>query len=220
MEHTKLKNSKIVVLSDFDGTITTKNVLNSLYGEFAAPSYKETLERWNRGEISTMEEIETVFSTISASRAEMESFIDTFELDPGFPSLLKYCLETGIEFVIVSDGLIWYIEYILRQYDIEEVDVYACEIQFEEGGYRFSYPWFDPSTPLRSVSKSTIVRDYQSWGYKVIFIGDGVSDFEAVQVANIVYARDVLLDYTNDHGIQAQEFSNMGDIIGGLKKLV
>jgi 2-hydroxy-3-keto-5-methylthiopentenyl-1-phosphate phosphatase len=214
-----LKNSKIAVLSDFDGTITTINVLNSLYGKFAAPSYKETLERWNRGEISTMEEIETVFATISASCTEMESFLDTVELDPGFLSLLKYCLETGIKFVIVSDGLVWYIEYILRHQEIQEVSVYACEIHFEGGGYHFSYPWFDPSTPLRSVSKSTIVRDYQSWGYKVVFIGDGVSDYEAAQVADIVYARDVLLEYTKDHGIQALEFSNMGDIIGDLKKL-
>ncbi len=115
--------------------------------------------------------------------------------------------------------MVWYIEYILRHYDIEEVEVYACEIHFDQDGYSFSYPWFDPSTPLRSVSKSTIVRDYQSWGYKVVFIGDGVSDFEAVQVADIVYARDVLLDYTKVHGIQARKFSDMGDIIGGLKKL-
>ena len=215
-----MKNSKIAVLSDFDGTITTFNVLNSLYGKFAAPSYRETLERWNRGEISTMEEIETVFSTISASRAEMESFLDTVELDPGFPSLLKYCRETGFKFVIVSDGLRWYIEYIMRHHGIQEVAVYACEIHFERGCYSFSYPWFDPSTPMRSVSKSTIVRDYQSWGYKVVFIGDGVSDFDAVQVADIVYARDVLLDDTKDHGIKAREFSDMGDIIGGLKKLV
>jgi 2,3-diketo-5-methylthio-1-phosphopentane phosphatase len=214
-----LRNSKIAVLSDFDGTITTNNVLNSLYEKFAAPSYRETLERWNRGEISTMEEIETVFDTVSASRAEMESFLDMVELDPGFPSLFIYCREAGSKFVIVSDGLRWYIEYIMRHHGIQEVAVYACEIHFERGGYRFSYPWFDPSTPLRSVSKSTIVRDYQSWGYKVVFIGDGVSDFEAAQVADIVYARDVLLDYTKDHEIQALEFSNMGDIIGDLKKL-
>ena len=215
-----MKNSKIAVLSDFDGTITTNNVLNSLYEKFAAPSYRETLERWNRGEISTMEEIETVFATVSASRAEMESFMDTVELDPGFPSLLIYCIETGIKFAIVSDGLIWYIEYIMRHHGIQEVAVYACEIHFERGGYRFSYPWFDPSTPMRSVSKSTIVRDYQSKGYKVVFVGDGVSDFEAAQVADIVYARDVLLAYTKGKGIQAKEFSNMGDIIGDLKKLV
>jgi 2,3-diketo-5-methylthio-1-phosphopentane phosphatase len=194
-------------------------VLNSLYEKFAAPSYRETLERWNRGEISTMEEIETVFVTVSASRAEMESFLNTFELDLGFPNLLIYCQEAGIKFVIVSDGLRWYIDYIMRHHGIQEVAVFACEIHFERGGYRFSYPWFDPSTPMRSVSKSTIVRDYQSKGYKVVFVGDGVSDFEAAQVADIVYARDVLLDYTKENGIQAREFLYMGDIIGDLKKL-
>ncbi|MFC2053545.1 MtnX-like HAD-IB family phosphatase [Chloroflexota bacterium] len=214
-----MKNSKIAVLSDFDGTITTCNVLNSLYDKFATPSYRVTLERWNRGEISTMEEIETVFATVSASRAEMESFLDTVELDPGFPALLSYCRAMGIEFVVVSDGLRWYIDYIMRHHEIAEVAVYACDIHFERGNYRFSYPWFDSSTPMRSVSKSTIVCDYQSRGHKVVFIGDGVSDFEAVQVADIVYARDVLLEYTNGHDIQAQEFSNMGDLIGDLKIL-
>ena len=149
----------------------------------------------------------------------MESFLDTVELDPGFPSLLVYCREAGIAFVIVSDGLRWYIEYIMRHHGIQEVEVYACEIHFEGGGYRFSYPWFHPSTPMRSVSKSTIVRDYQSKGYKVVFIGDGASDFEAAQVADIVYARDVLLDYTKGHGIQARDFLYMGDIIGDLEKL-
>ena len=51
-----------IILSDFDGTITTINVLDSLYEEFGGPSYRFYMERWIRGEISTMEEIEQIFT--------------------------------------------------------------------------------------------------------------------------------------------------------------
>jgi 2-hydroxy-3-keto-5-methylthiopentenyl-1-phosphate phosphatase len=60
----RTKVMRIAVLSDFDGTLTSYNGLDILYREFGAPSYKQVVERWDRGEISTMEEISTCFSTM------------------------------------------------------------------------------------------------------------------------------------------------------------
>jgi 2-hydroxy-3-keto-5-methylthiopentenyl-1-phosphate phosphatase len=47
----------------------------------------------------------------------------------------------------------------------------------------------------------------------VVFIGDGLSDLEAVHVADQVYARDELLEYCREEGIPATGFTDMEDLI-------
>lgn len=200
------------LLTDFDGTVTTINVLDSLYEQFGGPSYRIHMERWNRGEISTMEEIEKVFSTVKASRQGMEAFLRTVNIDPGFKTLLGYCREKTYPFAIVSDGLRWYIDYVLNTHGIERINVYAGDIFFEEEDFRFEYPWFDPAFPLRSTAKPVIVKEYQRRGYRVIFVGDGLSDVEAAEIADVVYAKDVLLEISRERGIEAREFENLFDV--------
>ncbi|MFC1878536.1 MtnX-like HAD-IB family phosphatase [Chloroflexota bacterium] len=210
--------NRIAILSDFDGTITPLNVLDSLYTKFAGPSHKFHMERWTRGEISTKEEMKRIFETVKASRDEMESYLCTFELDPGFIPLLGFCEQRNYPFAIVSDGLRWYIDYILGYYAVEGVRVFASEIHFEDG-FRFEYPWYDPAYPKRSTAKPLVIEDYQSRGYQVVFVGDGLSDVEAAGSADLVYAKDVLLRITRQRGIVAKEFDNLGDIIEDLKRL-
>jgi 2-hydroxy-3-keto-5-methylthiopentenyl-1-phosphate phosphatase len=200
------------VLLDFDGTITTINVLDSLYEEFGGPSYRHYMERWGRGEISTMEEIEQIFNTVKATRQEMEAFLRTVELDPGFKSLFGFCREWDYPFAIVSDGLRWYIDYILDFHEVRGVVVHASKISFTGEGFRFEYPWYDPSYPLRSTAKPLIVDDYQKRGYHVIFVGDGLGDVEAAEVADVVYAKDVLLREARARGIDVLEFENLHDV--------
>ncbi len=204
--------TRIAVLLDFDGTVTTINVLDSLYEKFAGPSFRTHMERWQRSEISTMEEIEQVFKTVKATRQEMEAFLRTVQLDPGFISLLFFCRERDYPFAIVSDGLRWYIDYVLGIYSICISAVYASEIKFVDGGFRFDYPWFDPAYPMRSTAKPVIVKDYQRRGYKVVFVGDGLSDVDAAGVADIVYAKDILLQETIARGIVVKEFHDLHDV--------
>lgn len=203
---------KKVILSDFDGTITTTNVLDSLYEEFGGLGFDQHMERWRRGEISTMQEIELIFSTIKATRREMEAFLRTVKLDPGFRSLLGHCRKQDIPFAVVSDGLRWYIDYILNFHDVGVPDVFAGDISFTPDGFRFSFPWYDSAYPLRSTAKPLIVKDFQRRGYSVIFIGDGLTDVEAAEVADVIYAKDVLLFEAEERGIEVRKFENMHDI--------
>ena len=206
-------NMKIAVLSDFDGTLTLQNALNTLYRKFGAPFCKEVEELWDRGEISTMEEITTCFSTFNASREDMENTLSGIALDPAVHQFLRFCHEQDYEFAIVSDGLRWYIDFILSNHGIYEVAIYANEIHFTHNGFQFSFPWHDSSSPLRGVSKLSIVRSYQARHYKVVFIGDGLSDTDAIQAADIVYARDELLEYARLQDIRTIPFNNLNDLL-------
>jgi 2-hydroxy-3-keto-5-methylthiopentenyl-1-phosphate phosphatase len=203
----------VAVLCDFDGTIVPCDTIGEIYRQFAAPSCWEFVQRWIRGEISTQEELQACFGTFKATRGEMESLLTTIPIDPAFPQFLGFCQEQGYRFAIVSDGLGWCIDYILTQYGIDDVTVYANAIHFEPDGFRFSFPWYHRESPMRGVSKSAIVRRYQMEGCTVVFIGDGLSDTDAVKVADVVYAREKLLEYCRQRGIQVVEFFDFSELL-------
>jgi 2,3-diketo-5-methylthio-1-phosphopentane phosphatase len=199
-------------LCDFDGTVCPTQMMDFLYQRFAASGMKFA-EQWGRGEISTQEEIESTFATISASREEMEAALDTIKIDPHFPAFLEFCRNHEYSFAIVSDGLEWYIDYILAKHGIRGVEIYANQIHFEGGGFRFDFPWYDDETPMRGVCKPMIVRRYKERGMKVVYTGDGMSDFEVIGVADHIFARRRLAIYAREQGVEFIEFSDCRDLL-------
>ncbi len=207
------EGKRIAVMCDFDGTITKGGVIDLLYRAFADSSCWELVDRWIRGEISTLDEMQGCFSTMKATRQEMEAILGRVEIDPGFPELVDFCKGRGYLLAILSDGLRWYIDYVLTHQGIGDLPIYANEIHFLEDGYRITTPWYSPQTPRRGVSKPGIIQNYRDMGYKVVFIGDGLSDIEAVDAADLLYARDELLEYCQKRGIPAIAFTDMRDLI-------
>lgn len=204
---------RMAVLSDFDGTLTPFGVADALYQRFAAPSWRETTARWERGEISSPEELRINLSTATASRAEMESFLDNVPLDVDLPRLVAFCREQDYPLAIVSDGLGWYIRHILQHHCVPDIPIFANEIEFLPRGVRISSPWANPSSPLAGTSKRTIVQHYQMQGYRVAFVGDGATDLEVVGVADVIYARDELLRHCLKLGIPAVEVHSIAQVL-------
>ena len=186
---------KIAILIDFDGTISMEDVTMRIYGKYASASCAVLNQMWAEGKISTIQEIEGCFATISATREEMEANIKDIQLDPGFNNLVELCRENALPIAIVSDGLDWYIQYLLNLQGSTNLPVYANHIEFTQIGFQFTYPWFDPTTPMRGVSKPAIIQKFQSDGYRVIFIGDGLTDTDAAKAADILFAKEALFEY-------------------------
>nr|MBC7243815.1 MtnX-like HAD-IB family phosphatase [Chloroflexota bacterium] len=212
-----LLNSQVAVLCDFDGTATPCIVIDMLYRRFAAPSCLQMVKLWEQGKISTPEEMRACFATITAGRAEMEHLLDSVPLDPAFPDLVSFCQQQGYPFAIVSDGLTWYIRYILERHGIHHVQVYANEIHFGPDGLHLSFPWYSAESPLRGTSKLAFVRRYKAEGFQVVFIGDGLSDIEVVGAADVLFARASLLDYCREQRIPAMPFSNLSEVLDNLR---
>ena len=210
---TLVQGQPVAVLCDFDGTATPGEVIGLIYSRFASGNCDQFVQQWLRGEISTPDELRGCFASIHATREEIEAEIASTPLDPGFPTLVELCRQQGYLFAILSDGLHWYIDYILGQYGLSNLTVYANEITFQPEGYALTFPWYSSDTPRRGTSKPMIIRRYQALGYKVVFIGDGLSDVEAVKVADIVYARADLLEYCQNNGIPGIGFSDLSDLL-------
>lgn len=200
------------VLCDFDGTISAENVGDQIYRRFAGCGLAYA-EQWERGEISSEQELRSSFATIRASRAEMEQFLlDSIDIDQGVRHLVSFCRGAGIRFAVVSDGLGWYIRLLLQAVGLEGVDVYSAEIEFLEDGFEFRFPWYGQDTPLGSVSKPKIIQEHQRAGSTVAYIGNGMNDRHAVGVADLVFAKDDLLEFCRDQSLHVIPFESLTQV--------
>jgi len=206
-----LDQSDVVILCDFDGTISTTETLGFLFSEFAESRF-EYARQWARGEIDMRDEIRLTFETVNATREEMEQALNKVEIDPGFPEFLEFGREKGYSFAIISDGLEWYIKYLLQRYSISDIPVYANRLFFEPDGFRFEFPWFDEETHRRGVCKPKIARAYRKHAETLIFVGDGRSDIDIIHEADIVYSKGWLAGYCFAKGIGEDEFFDWYDL--------
>ena len=209
--------TKTAILTDFDGTLTTEDVSMRIYEKFAKEPCPCLNQRWAEGTISTMQELEGCFATITATREQMEKEIRRVDFDPGFSRLIALCREESIPLSILSDGLDWYIRLLLESNGFGEVPFYANQIEFTPGGFRFTYPWFDPQNPMRGVWKPTIIHKFQAEGYRVIFIGDGLTDTDAARAADVLFAKEALYHYCGTHGIPAIPYNNLLEVVSILQ---
>lgn len=204
---------ELVIISDFDGVISLSNVLEALYAEFSRVNWRYYVSMWEKNEISTLEEIQLCLGGIKVNRGEMETFISEIKIDESLRNMYDFCRQKDHYLAILSDGLLWYIEYLLQRISISHIPMFANQIQFSEQGLSFSFPWYDESTPSIGTSKPSIIRQIQDRGYKVLFIGDGLSDIEASKVADIVFAKDYLLEWMNIKNRDVNEFVGFDDLV-------
>ena len=194
-----------------------EDVTMRIYEKFASASCAALNRMWAEGKISTIQEIEGCFATITASREEMEANIKNIQLDPGFNRLVELCREHALPIAIVSDGLDWYIQYLLNLHGCTNLSIYANHIEFTEGGYHITHPWFNPKTPMRGISKSAIIQKFQLEGYRVIFIGDGLTDTDAAKATDILFAKEALFEYCIAHSILSTEYSELAEVVEIIK---
>jgi 2,3-diketo-5-methylthio-1-phosphopentane phosphatase len=202
----------IAILCDFDGTITNEDTLGFIFREFAACGMDNVI-RYARGEIDMREEIRTTFNTIDASKEELEFSLKNIRIEGGFLNFLDFAKSKNYGLAIVSDGLDWYIDHILKRYDVQDIPIFANEISFEPDGFRFYFPWFNEESPRRGVCKSLIARVYSNHYEKVVFIGDGRSDVNIVLEADVVFARGWLASYCSEKNINHIEFRNWDELM-------
>ncbi|HTX79269.1 MAG TPA: MtnX-like HAD-IB family phosphatase [Longilinea sp.] len=206
----------VVILCDFDGTITPLDHSNFIFMRFAA-SGLTYVEQWEKGLISTRQQIDLTFATMDTGPDEIVSALREIPIDPTFYELMAFVDQHDLGLAVVSDGMDWPIEMILAQHGIQGLLVYSNHMAFENGRPVCTYPWYDPLTPMSGICKPLIVRQYRDKGSRIVYIGDGRSDREAAKEADLVFAKGALADYCRVDGIAFLPFDAFTDICSQLE---
>jgi len=209
-----------VVLCDFDGTVTCKDVGNRMFARFASSGWKETVEDWIAGRISSRDCLLAECSLTRATPGQIARFVLSQRIDPYFKRFLYFCRQHHIPVIILSDGLDFYIDLILKKYGLEDLPRFANHLAFQGGKLVPSFPYFNQGCGNCGNCKGFHVRRYQQNGTTAIYVGDGFSDKCAVEVADLVFAKGDLHRYCRHRGIEHLPYRDFGDVLRWIRSLV
>ena len=210
---------KTLVQCDFDGTITEEDVSFLLLDAFADSSWRQLLREYRAGRISVNYFNTKAFSMVKADRLTLvELAKERVKIRPGFLQLIVYCRRRSFRLVIVSNGLDFYIDAILRNIGVDNIEVLAAKTQFGSEGLDVVYIGPDGSQ-LEDGFKDTQIRSFLEMDYRVIYIGNGVSDISPARHAQHVFAIDELLSYCKEANLNCTPFSDLNDVVQKLELL-
>ncbi len=209
-----------VVVCDFDGTVTTEDISEAILAEYADPVWEKIDEEYERGEIDLEECIDRQFALVKAPRAELLEFVrQKAVLRPHFREFASWCQASGLELVLLSAGLDFYIEAILAREGIGAFQrVFCVATEFGPDGIRCRLPEIARSAGQGADYKRAVVEQIRATGRRVAYAGDGLTDREAASVADLVFARRKLLAYCRTAGIPCVPFEDFRDVRRGLAK--
>ena len=106
-------------------------------------------------------------------------------VDPSFIALVRRCKRDDIPVIVLSSGIQPLIERALAREGIGCVPVYANDVVPSADGWVMRFR--DQSD--NGHDKAAAVRALQQEGYRVVFVGDGHSDFDAGLTADVCFAK-------------------------------
>lgn len=204
-----------VVFCDFDGTITEKDMIVAVCDKFCPPEWKtiatEIMERRKTVKVGVAE----LFNLIPSSKREpIIAFANEFvRYRKGFPEFLDYCKNRGIEFVVCSGGIDFFLKPLMEPFR-NKIDRIVCiPSDFSGPTIQLSHPYACDSC---GTCKVKVMQEYPD--ARQILIGDGITDVHGATQAGLVYARNGLKGYLDQDGIAYQPFENFHDIIDRFEK--
>jgi 2-hydroxy-3-keto-5-methylthiopentenyl-1-phosphate phosphatase len=207
---------KRAVLSDFDGTITRSDVAEAILEAFAPSEWREIEERYRARKVGTREAMARQFALVRARRDELLRFVDREAvIDETFREFVAFCKRRGFVLEIVSEGLDFYLQHLLRKWDVR-VPVRANRAIFEENRIRIEHPWADATCTLCGTCKLLRVFELRAQGYRTAYIGNGHSDICPAIEADLVFAKSDLADLCREEEIEFTPFDRFSDVQRGL----
>ncbi len=209
----------MIIQCDFDGTITEEDVSFMLLDTFAEGDWRKLFQKYRENKMSVGDFNTQAFALVQVGREELlEVARAGVRLREGFHNLVTYCRSRGFRFLIVSNGLDFYIESILEDVGLGDIEVYAAQTRFHPGGLEVQYIGPD-GTLLDSDFKAAYTRLFLKQGYQVACVGNGPSDIFPAALAQHVFARDGLLNSCREKKLECQPFEDLNDVVKGLELL-
>lgn len=210
---------------DFDGTVAVQDVGNRLFRMFAGDRATRIVERYHSGEINAaqclLQECAALGNVVPGV---LEKFVDHCEIDSFFPPFVEFCEGHEIPVTILSAGLDFYVERILKRYGLEHLPWFANHAEFVsvDGvvNLRPSFPYRSENCEQCGNCKRNHMLVRSADDDTLIYVGDGISDRCAVRYADIVFAKAGLIGYCQSQNISFHEFRDFRDVKAGMEKIL
>lgn len=206
-------NKKRIFLIDFDRTISNEDSTDVLL-ETHNPEFKKDLrKRYKAGKVTIRQFIKEGLSSLNITKDEyIKTLQEKVTIDESFKDFVK----SGLEFRIVSAGSRLNVQGSLLGYGIDLPDekIISNDLKFDGNKITVENPFLDKEK-IYGVDKKEAVEKFKKQGYEVIYVGDGPSDYRAMEVADFVLVRKGTraVKFCSENGINFREFESFSEIL-------
>lgn len=208
----------ILIVSDFDGTINKKD----LGAEFSRiiDTYPDLKEKLMTNTLSAPDLYRRLLCHDGVSfEAIRDFYVEQAVIDEHFIPFLRFIGEKDIPHIIVSDGFDLLIEATLGKNGVNDpICIFANTIRDKGNGIDIDFPFQGDDCIFSGVCKKRIMKAFKPYFDRIIYIGNGYSDIDAVPEADIVFARSTLKSYCNESSIPSLWYNDYGDIVKMLER--
>jgi 2-hydroxy-3-keto-5-methylthiopentenyl-1-phosphate phosphatase len=212
----------MLILTDFDGTITSEDVTNAILDRVTGTGWRGApLTSFRAGEISHLELMQIIYEDLRLSPDEVTPYHAHITIRDGWNDFREFCRANGHFLAVVSGGLDWY----LAQY-ISDVPVFCYKGDFDVATKRHKISLPDNLSVDYAAKEDFKVRVLEELKKEhgsdrpVVFIGDGHNDFPVSQHADRVFAirGSRLARLRHEQNLPVTEFDTFSEIIVELEK--
>lgn len=202
----------MIIQCDFDGTIISNNLSVLIREHFAPEAWRAIDTDYLEGRITVEESNKRQFALIKKPREKLQEFVRShIDVRQGFPEFTADCEAKGNHLVIVSSGLDFYIEVVLSELGMSDIEIYCGKTEFSEKGIMVSYA-DKKGNAIESDFKLSYMNRLKKRDNRIVYIGDGLSDLEAARNANYVFATGHLATLLKEEHVSWSSFNNFIDI--------
>ena len=206
---------KDVFLLDFDGTIALNDSTDCIASTLIPEKYKQYMQGFYAGEFTVKD---FIYDLITSLEITEQTFKETIKEHINVDKTFVDFVNSGFEFYIVSSGTVLNITSALETIDVtlNENQIFSNDIHFDGTKITLSNKHYDPENGM---DKAKIVSIFKDKGYRVIFVGDGHSDFKASKCADMVFAREgtILVEKCKEMNLNCTEFADFNDLLSKYK---
>ena len=214
------KEFKIFI--DFDGTITKVDVGAAIFEKYGDPvAVADVIDRYLNDNITAKECWLILCDSVNnLDLKEFDKYIESFEIDPTFHDLIKYCDDNNIQHLVLSDGFDYYIDKIFKKENLDNLNYYSNKLLIDDKNKLTPlFPYLDEESKSSANCKHNHIINHSGDEEFTVYIGDGVSDKETAQFCDFIFAKDDLLKFCEKERITYFPYKDFHDVIKKLDEL-
>ncbi|MEW6506634.1 MAG: MtnX-like HAD-IB family phosphatase [Bacteroidota bacterium] len=209
------------IFVDFDGTITKQDIGESMFLKFGSPVKAQTIiDDWINKKINAKQSWQLLCDTIeNFDKTAFDQFLNSIRTDNTFIKFTEFCFSNRFELRVLSDGLDYYINNILKRENLLSLEVFSNQLMFDDKKLIPVFPHTDEECDRCANCKRNHILNCSSDEDFSVYIGDGWSDFCPAQYCDFIFAKNSLLKYCEVNRITYFPFSNFDDVVTRLIEL-
>lgn len=201
------------VFIDFDGTISVADTGEYLLSRLAPPQWRRFDDLYDAGTIGSRECIVAQFALLPRDEPLLRATAAQIPLDAGYEELLAMLRAAGSEVTIVSDGFGFHIAD--RCPGVTIVTNHG-----DPSTGTLTFPHQDPGCTgcgKCGTCKKVPIDEARARGRITVAVGDGTSDRYAAERADLVFAKQSLARWCDEHAIEYEPYTTLADVAASLR---